>query len=161
MSDDHGSTPNIERSEPSLGDAVRAAAPRARREVLERCIRAELCSRLGLEPGQLSSDDRLMDLGVNSLKAVELKEFFRLELHMPLRSSLLFDYPTIDALVAFLLHKIEEGGRPKETVPTPVSADGSLLRPVLNAARPDDLSDDDLVDSLSVELRTINLMLNG
>jgi hypothetical protein len=60
-----------------------------------------------LEKADIAPDDRLMELGVDSLQAVEIKIYLEEELGVALSSSLLFDYPTVTALAGVLL--IEAG----------------------------------------------------
>jgi hypothetical protein len=52
-----------------------------------------------------------MDLGVNSMKAVELKMTFERELGLSLSSSILFDCPTIESLAAFLVEQMDAAGQ--------------------------------------------------
>jgi acyl transferase domain-containing protein/SAM-dependent methyltransferase len=56
-----------------------------------------------------SRTDRLMALGMDSLMAVQLRNGLAatLALHRPLPSTLMFDYPTIDAIAAFLLTQLQ------------------------------------------------------
>ena len=65
-----------------------------------------------------------MDLGVNSMKAVELKLVFERELGLSLSSSLLFDCPTIESLTAFLLEQMDDTQRqpPRDREPEPIAA---------------------------------------
>jgi hypothetical protein len=70
-----------------------------------------------------------MDLGVSSMKAVELKMAFERELELSLSSSILFDCPTVESLTAFLLEQIDPGqGRtPRGKEPEPVVASASSI----------------------------------
>jgi acyl carrier protein len=60
----------------------------------------------GNPPGR---HDRLMDLGFDSLMAVQLRNQLGngLGLERPLPATLMFDYPTIDALAARLLELLD------------------------------------------------------
>lgn len=68
-------------------------------------LREQVAGPLGVEPSQIGLRDSLLDLGVDSLKAVEFKSLFEQKLAVPLSSSLLFDYPNLDALAGFLLRE--------------------------------------------------------
>ena len=48
----------------------------------------------------------LFDLGLDSLMAVELRNYLEKSVEHSLRSTLLFDYPTLEALVNYLLEKV-------------------------------------------------------
>jgi myxalamid-type polyketide synthase MxaB len=88
-----------------LIDRLRAAAPPLRRERLAGVLREQLAYAIGAETDDIASDDRLMDLGIDSLRAVEVKLYLEDELGIDLGSSLLFDYPTLDALTGHLLEE--------------------------------------------------------
>jgi myxalamid-type polyketide synthase MxaB len=88
---------------PSLADRLAAAPTRDRAEVLKKFLCEKVSEVLGIEPWQIEARDNLMDLGVDSMKAVELKMIAGRELGLSLSSSLLFDYPNIEALAGFLL----------------------------------------------------------
>jgi len=75
-----------------------------------------------------------MDLGVNSMKAVELKMEFERELELSLSSSVLFDCPTVESLTAFLLEQLDPGQdrttRGREPEPVVASASAVMLSEV-------------------------------
>jgi acyl carrier protein len=60
---------------------------------------------LGLEPAT-AVDPRtpLKDIGLDSLMAVELRNALTRSMGQPLSVTLLFDYPTLDALTSYLVH---------------------------------------------------------
>ena len=57
---------------------------------------------------QIQPRQRLFDLGLDSLMAVELKNSLQASLGQTLRATLVFDYPTIEALVNYLFHDVLE-----------------------------------------------------
>ncbi|MEM7307331.1 MAG: SDR family NAD(P)-dependent oxidoreductase [Planctomycetota bacterium] len=75
----------------------------ARRDALQEHVRTEIATVLGLaSPEAVEPRGRLMDLGMDSLMAVELKARLERSLGLELQATLLFDHPTVEALVAYL-----------------------------------------------------------
>jgi NAD(P)-dependent dehydrogenase (short-subunit alcohol dehydrogenase family)/acyl carrier protein len=95
-------------------------APESRRRPLvaafvrERALRA-----LGVDLGkQVDPRTPLGDLGLDSLLAVELRNTLATALGKPLPATLLFDYPSIDALTDYLLVEVLGfGAAPAQSVP--------------------------------------------
>lgn len=120
---------------------------RLRRDALTDFLRETLSVALGLDAIDITPTDRLMDLGIDSLKAVEMKMRLESELRVRFSSSLLFDYPTLESLVGFLLKhtglSIEQGPSPSAAVghPTPQPS-----------AVPESRSVEDLAELLSAEI---------
>ena len=88
---------------------VGQAPPGERMELLRAFVRERVVRVLRLEPTDLPGrHDRLMDLGLDSLMAVQLRNLLSrgLGLAQPLPATLMFDYPTIDALAAHLLARM-------------------------------------------------------
>jgi acyl carrier protein len=82
---------------------LRAAAEQRRPRLLMEFLQEQLGARLGLVPAELGPRDNLMDLGMDSLKAIELKTLLETELELELSSSLAFDQPNLEFLTGFLL----------------------------------------------------------
>ena len=75
----------------------------ARRDALTCHVRELVAKTLGLnEPETIELGQRLFDLGLDSLMAIELRSYLQRSLGCNLRSTLLFDYPTLEALVDYL-----------------------------------------------------------
>ena len=55
---------------------------------------------------RVSPDQGLFDLGIDSLMAMELKNKFEADMGRPLRPTLIFDYPTVDALASYLAEEM-------------------------------------------------------
>jgi len=81
--------------QPTAGRAVAAELP----DRVRRCV-AQV---LGLNAGnKLEATQRFGELGMDSLMAVQLHKALQHELGVPLSSTVAFDYPTLDRLVAHL-----------------------------------------------------------
>ena len=111
----------------ALREQLEAALPGERLELLREFVRDRVVRVLRLDrndtPGR---HDRLMDLGFDSLMAVQLRNQLGagLGLDKPLPATLMFDHPTIDALASHLLSRVA----PPEA-PAPVAATGMDVAP--------------------------------
>jgi acyl transferase domain-containing protein/SAM-dependent methyltransferase len=110
----------------SVQERVRDAAPAERRSILRELVREQVMVtlRLGADrrPG---GQDRLMDLGFDSLMAVQLRNALTTSLGLERRLpvTILFDYPTIDALAQRL----------EELMGAPVAAEVTRPKSALSA----------------------------
>ncbi|PSB05399.1 hypothetical protein C7B62_25245, partial [Pleurocapsa sp. CCALA 161] len=78
-----------------------------REELLMTHIRSETAIVLGSKvPQRIKLRQSLFELGIDSLMAVELKNRLESSLGIFLSSTLLFDYPTLEGLVNYLIEKI-------------------------------------------------------
>ena len=85
-----------------------AALPADQHAMMCDGVRGEVMRILRLDADSAPArSDRLMDLGMDSLMAVQLRNALAtmLELEKRLPSTLIFDYPTIDAIATFLLER--------------------------------------------------------
>jgi myxalamid-type polyketide synthase MxaB len=86
---------------------LEAAVPSERPTLLMTHIRSQIAKILGLSSAeQIAPRQRLFDLGLDSLMAIELKNKLEANLGQSLRSTLLFDYPTLEALVDYLAQEM-------------------------------------------------------
>jgi acyl carrier protein len=78
------------------------------RTILFNHVRAEIAQVLELKtPEQIQASQKLFDeLGIDSLMAVELKNRLQASLGRSLRSTLVFDYPTLESLVDHLSQEL-------------------------------------------------------
>ncbi|MEM9385005.1 MAG: SDR family NAD(P)-dependent oxidoreductase [Pseudomonadota bacterium] len=82
-----------------------------RKAVLQEHLRSEIAAVLGLaEAEQVQPRSRLMDLGMDSLMAVELRARLQRSLGVALQTTLLFDHPTVEALVEYLSEQVADDG---------------------------------------------------
>jgi acyl carrier protein len=140
-------------AENRLIDRLADTAASARREVLAGFLREQLGQAIGIDAIEIGPEDKLMDLGVDSLRAVEIKLLLESELDIALSSSLLFDYPTLEGLVDFLL---EEAGVLVEP------PRGASTLPMMSAAQiSDDVSEERLAELLSAELADLGIRTVG
>jgi hypothetical protein len=115
---------------PNASESLRAqllhALPADRLDLLRDFVRERVVRVLKLPADQPPGrHDRLMDLGFDSLMAVQLRNQLGkgLGLERPLPATLMFDHPTIDALAQHLLERVAPA-EPAGTagVPTPAAA---------------------------------------
>ena len=124
-------------------DCVRRSHPSGRRDLLLQFLRAQLAGSLAVDPARIGVRDNLLELGIDSLKAVEFKFLLESQLGLHMSSSLVFDYPTLDALTAFLL---EQFAALQEQPISPSSQRQSVV----------DRSEDELARRLAGELKEPN-----
>jgi acyl transferase domain-containing protein/acyl carrier protein len=114
-------------SSAALRQQIEQAAPAARQSLLVTRLVALVTQVLRLQPGEVSPRQRLFDLGVDSLLAVELKNRLQSMLSLTLSTTLLFDYPTIDALSTYLLAQLAPAGPSLASAPAQASSASSDL----------------------------------
>ncbi len=88
-----------------LRERIAAATSVGRQEILEDLVREEVCRVLGIDRAhQPGPTQRLKEFGVDSLMAVELRNRLaaRLALQRKLTATLIFDYPTVQAIASYL-----------------------------------------------------------
>ncbi len=93
----------------SLRQRLAEALLADRMEMLRDFVRSRVTGILKLDPAEPPGrNERLMDLGFDSLMAIQLRNQLSLGLGLkkPLPATLMFDYPTIDALAGQLLERV-------------------------------------------------------
>lgn len=89
--------------------------PDVRKQRMDDYLRGEIATVLRLDdPSLIDTGTRLFDFGVDSLMAIELKNRIEKGLDRTVRSTLLFDYPTLERLTPHLLGDVLALEREKE-----------------------------------------------
>ncbi|QQM45061.1 SDR family NAD(P)-dependent oxidoreductase [Streptomyces liliifuscus] len=111
-----------------LADRLVGLSTEERRTLVLGVVRVQVAQVLGYASAELVEPGRaFQDLGFDSLTAVELRNSLSAEAGVRLPATLVFDYPSTDALADFLLAEVSGGA--VETEPT---------RPVFASGRADD-----------------------
>jgi acyl carrier protein len=132
---------------PGASAGARGAAAATQLEVAER--RAFLASQVaatvrGLLGADVGADEPLMEAGLDSLGAVELKNALERTVGAELPATVMFDYPSVGALVGYLQSQLalapaEESATPTQAAPQLSEAGGAasaqLIRVVAMAGR--------------------------
>jgi acyl transferase domain-containing protein len=79
-----------------------AAPDRLRRQILENHVRAQAATVLAISVDDVPARTALNDLGLDSLMAIELRSVLSKSLGQTLPATLLFDYPSVEALTNYL-----------------------------------------------------------
>src|SRR5262249_13021898 len=90
--------------------AVRTAAPEERPRLLDALLRDKVARLLGASPARLDGDRPLLQLGLDSLMAVELRNWVEGELRVNLPIVELMRSPSLSRLSELLLASIREAG---------------------------------------------------
>jgi hypothetical protein len=111
-----------------LRATLAAASPEEVDDLLVEFVRQQVAAILRLEPASLDPSGRLMDLGVDSLMAVELRNLIAAGLQLKRRPSatLIFDYPTVRAIAGYLRRDVLKLGD-SPIAPEPLAADAARL----------------------------------
>jgi acyl carrier protein len=138
-------------SQPEFRLQLQNASPTLRRSILVTLLRSQISSILGFDLSrEIELEQGLFDMGMDSLMSVELKGRLERSLEVPLPSTLTFNYPTIKALVDYLLSDALEFHSPpaQETPPSPPAP--TVTIPGVTAS--DDLSEEELSELLLKKL---------
>jgi hypothetical protein len=128
-----------------LRAALASALPDERHDLVVDAVRYAVAGVLRIpDPGTLRRDQPLLDLGFDSLMAVELRNVLRasLALDRKLPATLVFDHPTISA-IAIHLETLLSGPAPPDESGT-VAGTRPDIRPALDVSMVAELSDDEV-----------------
>jgi NAD(P)-dependent dehydrogenase (short-subunit alcohol dehydrogenase family)/acyl carrier protein len=135
-----------------LRDAILATAPTDRRRVLEDHVRQVVERTLGWSEStgdELGSKQRFVEVGMDSLMAIEIRNRLQRELDVTLAATTLFNYPTVSALTEYLATLLATTGLLPAGEPTADSSATTAGTLPARAVEPGedeggDLSDDEL-----------------
>jgi acyl transferase domain-containing protein len=129
------------------------SVPGERLSVVTALVRERTIRVLGFGGGHaLDAQQRFFDVGMDSLTAIELKNQLQAAVGRALPSTVVFDYPSVEALAKYLATDIL-GLAPARPAPPEPGADG---RPASTVnGRGDDLTEDQLESLLAERLRQI------
>ncbi|SCL72056.1 Acyl transferase domain-containing protein [Micromonospora citrea] len=135
---DRDAPPAVEAGDPArvLRERLTAASPVDRHRILLDLVRARVATVLGhASPGAVEADRDFLELGFDSLTALELRDALRQETGAELSATLLFDHPTPTALARHLLDQTvdaTEAAPDTAGEPAPEGAGGGLLGGLFN-----------------------------
>ncbi|MEM9161683.1 MAG: SDR family NAD(P)-dependent oxidoreductase [Cyanobacteria bacterium P01_F01_bin.4] len=92
----------------SFLDQLAQTPPDQQRQLLDTYVCQQICQTLGFQPDELDRQAGFFDLGMDSLTALELKNTLQVNLGISLPSTLVFDYPTVTALLSYLAGQLLE-----------------------------------------------------
>jgi acyl carrier protein len=111
-----------------------AAAPNQRRALVVEQIRSDAGRVLGLSNLEsLPNNKPLNELGLDSVMAIELRNAIRAAIGRSLPATLLFDYPTVDALTNHVCRDVlglEEAPKPAPRAAQKVFAGDDVLQQI-------------------------------
>jgi acyl carrier protein len=136
-----------------LMDEIEAAAPKSRRGLVAGFIREQALRVLGLD-ASAAIDPRqpLGELGLDSLMAVELRNVLSRAVERTLPATVLFKYPTIEALADYVLESAQIDAPPPAT-PASAGEEGASGEAIPDGV--ESLSDESVRKLLEEELESL------
>jgi acyl transferase domain-containing protein/acyl carrier protein len=139
--------------ESGVRESLLAVEPGRRRWiVLETYLREQVAQVLRLAPSRIDPNKPLRALGIDSLMTLELRNRLEAGLGLTLSATLVWNYPTVSALIPFLAGKMEINLETAE----PESEAGSKEESAI-----DQMSQDEVEKMLAAELDSIDDLLRG
>lgn len=137
-------------TEIAISARLEALDPRDRRSQLLEFVRNEVASVLNMRPDQVDNRERLFDLGIDSLMALELKNRLTAAFSLSLSQTLVFDYPMVTAIADHLAERLPFDC-PKQMEKTSATLTQSTVTHQLDA-----LSENEAEELLMQELEKLN-----
>ena len=148
-----------QQAEPASSEAsailsqLAAVVPDKRKSFLVVQLRERTIKILGLAPDYpLDPKQPLNELGLDSLMAIELKNALSAMIGQNLPATLLFNYPTIDALAGHLIDEVLEFEKSEKPAPLEPAADAQAEADIDHI---EDLSDEEVAALLDEKLSTL------
>ncbi|MDY7005043.1 MAG: SDR family oxidoreductase [Cyanobacteriota bacterium] len=107
-----------------------------RRGLLVTHVRAQVARVLGISPERITLEQKLIDLGLDSLMSIELRNSLQLSLGLSVPSTLLFDYPTPEGLASYLAQEVLSFGSMKQSIVEDDSYRSTLVSIQPNGSKP-------------------------
>jgi SAM-dependent methyltransferase len=153
---DVGGVPDVEDTRDNFRDQLASMVEQDRRDALVSFVRDRVMRVLRLTATQAPDrQQRLMDLGIDSLMAVEFRNMLATDLRVEgkLPATLIFDYPTIDAIADYLLERtLGLGGSHTSTAAEPDAPSAEIERA---AAELETMDDEEVEALLNKRLETL------
>ena len=140
-----------------LLDEIASASPRQRASLAVEAVTIAVAQVLGRTTPPIK-DDRLVELGLDSLMALELRNRLQTTFGMNgLSSTVVFDYPTSEALASFLLVQLGYGANGCDADPNGHNAglpadEIAAATPVHSEEELDRMSEDEIAELLRMQL---------
>ncbi len=148
-----GQLANGKAQENGVRASLLAVEPGRRRwMILETYLREQVAQVLRLAPSRIDPNKPLRALGIDSLMTLELRNRLEAGLGLTLSATLVWNYPTVSALVPFLAGKME--------IKLETAEPESEVEPKEESAI-DQLSPDEVEKLLAAELDSIDELLRG
>jgi NAD(P)-dependent dehydrogenase (short-subunit alcohol dehydrogenase family) len=107
FSDLTGDRPAQDAETSELARRLAAAPAKQRYSMLLAIVRKQIAQTIRLaSPEELQPDQKLFDIGLDSMMAIEVRSRLQTLIERPLRSTLLFDFPSATALTSHILDEI-------------------------------------------------------
>ena len=104
-----------EKEKPALIVHLEETEPEKRKDILLDFLQSQTMRVLGTDSeGSIDVSQPLQTMGIDSLMAIELKNSIDKNIGKKLPATIVFNYPTIDALATFLLTDVLELDKPQE-----------------------------------------------
>lgn len=140
----------------SLLDEIASASPKQAKSLAAEAVTTAVAQALGRTTPPMK-DDRLMELGLDSLMAIELRNRLQTTFGIDrLPSTLIFDYPTSEAIASFLLVQLgHQDGRDVDRRGHSANASTDVTKavtPIHSEEELDRMSDDEIAELLRMQL---------